>query len=40
MKIKSFVFDEDKIFGVEILEMGEVVEKDIIEFMEKFEVIK
>lgn len=38
--MKSLVIDDDKVFIVELLEIGEVVEKDIIEFMEKFEVIK
>uniref|UniRef100_A0A2K6KY63 A-kinase anchoring protein 9 n=1 Tax=Rhinopithecus bieti TaxID=61621 RepID=A0A2K6KY63_RHIBE len=40
VKMKSSVFDEDKTFVAETLEMGEVVEKDTTELMEKLEVTK
>uniref|UniRef100_A0A2K5LCL0 A-kinase anchoring protein 9 n=1 Tax=Cercocebus atys TaxID=9531 RepID=A0A2K5LCL0_CERAT len=40
VKTKSSVFDEDKTFVAETLEMGEVVEKDTTELMEKLEVTK
>ncbi|XP_036184135.1 A-kinase anchor protein 9 isoform X11 [Myotis myotis] len=39
-KVKSSVFDDDKIFIAESLEIGEVVEKDTTELMEKLEVTK
>ncbi|XP_023606461.1 A-kinase anchor protein 9 isoform X13 [Myotis lucifugus] len=39
-KMKSSVFDDDKIFIAESLEIGEVVEKDTTELMEKLEVTK
>uniref|UniRef100_U3FQ11 A-kinase anchor protein 9 isoform 2 n=1 Tax=Callithrix jacchus TaxID=9483 RepID=U3FQ11_CALJA len=40
VKMKSSVFDEDKTFLAETLEIGEVVEKDTTELMEKLEVTK
>ncbi|XP_032498423.1 A-kinase anchor protein 9 isoform X11 [Phocoena sinus] len=40
VKIKSSVFDDDKTFTAEPLEIGEVVEKDTTELMEKLEVTK
>ncbi|KAG8508411.1 A-kinase anchor protein 9, partial [Galemys pyrenaicus] len=40
VKMKSSVFDDDKIFITESLEIGEVVEKDTTELMEKLEVTK
>ncbi|XP_008046810.1 A-kinase anchor protein 9 isoform X2 [Carlito syrichta] len=40
VKMKSFVFDDDKTFLGEPLEIGEVVEKDTTELMEKLEVTK
>lgn len=39
-KMKSSVFNDDKIFIAESLEIGEVVEKDTTELMEKLEVTK
>ncbi|XP_070280325.1 A-kinase anchor protein 9 isoform X3 [Myotis yumanensis] len=39
-KMKSSVFDDEKIFIAESLEIGEVVEKDTTELMEKLEVTK
>ncbi|XP_054420494.1 A-kinase anchor protein 9 isoform X2 [Pteronotus mesoamericanus] len=39
-KMKSSVFDSDKTFIAEPLEIGEVVEKDTTELMEKLEVTK
>lgn len=39
-KIKSSIFDDDKTFIAESLEIGEVVEKDTTELMEKLEVTK
>ncbi|XP_012306262.2 A-kinase anchor protein 9 isoform X7 [Aotus nancymaae] len=40
VKMKTSVFDEDKTFLAETLEIGEVVEKDTTELMEKLEVTK
>ncbi|XP_039734058.1 A-kinase anchor protein 9 isoform X3 [Pteropus medius] len=40
VKIKSSAFDDDKTFIAEPLEIGEVVEKDTTELMEKLEVTK
>ncbi|XP_029784657.1 A-kinase anchor protein 9 isoform X2 [Suricata suricatta] len=40
VKMKSSVFDDDKTFIGEPLEIGEVVEKDTTELMEKLEVTK
>ncbi|XP_069443456.1 A-kinase anchor protein 9 isoform X6 [Ovis canadensis] len=40
VKMKSSVFDDDKTFTAEPLEIGEVVEKDTTELMEKLEVTK
>nr|XP_010585582.1 A-kinase anchor protein 9 isoform X6 [Loxodonta africana] len=40
VKMKSSVFDGDKTFIAETLEIGEVVEKDTTELMEKLEVTK
>ncbi|XP_073094961.1 A-kinase anchor protein 9 isoform X11 [Manis javanica] len=40
MQIKSLVFDDDKTLIAEPLEIGEVVEKDTTELMEKLEVTK
>ncbi|XP_057360482.1 A-kinase anchor protein 9 isoform X6 [Manis pentadactyla] len=40
MKIKCSVFDDDKTLIAEPLEIGEVVEKDAMELMEKLEVTK
>ncbi|XP_070327857.1 A-kinase anchor protein 9 isoform X10 [Odocoileus virginianus] len=40
VKMKSLVFDDDKTFIAEPLEIGEVVEKDTTELMEKLEVTK
>ncbi|XP_040116194.1 A-kinase anchor protein 9 isoform X6 [Oryx dammah] len=40
VKMKSSVFDDDKTFIAEPLEIGEVVEKDTTELMEKLEVTK
>ncbi|XP_043728829.1 A-kinase anchor protein 9 isoform X7 [Cervus elaphus] len=40
VKMKSSVFDDDKTFTPEPLEIGEVVEKDTTELMEKLEVTK
>ncbi|KAM5203528.1 A-kinase anchor protein 9 isoform 5-T5 [Hipposideros larvatus] len=39
-KMKSSIFDDDKLFIAEPLEIGEVVEKDTTELMEKLEVTK
>ncbi|XP_042636740.1 A-kinase anchor protein 9 [Orycteropus afer afer] len=40
VKIKSSVFDDDKTVTAEMMEIGEVVEKDTTELMEKLEVTK
>ncbi|KAM9651224.1 A-kinase anchor protein 9 isoform 2-T2 [Trichechus inunguis] len=40
VKMKTSVFDDDKTFIPEMLEIGEVVEKDTTELMEKLEVTK
>ncbi|XP_058381351.1 A-kinase anchor protein 9 isoform X7 [Diceros bicornis minor] len=40
VKVKRSVFDDDKTFIAEPLEIGEVVEKDTTELMEKLEVTK
>lgn len=40
VKMKSSIFDDNKLFIAEPLEIGEVVEKDTTELMEKLEVTK